>query len=208
MRRTPTQLFLSEADPHGGLARRAGAVSLTGRKLRAYILQHALFFDHLVVGDSQFLTNRFLRSLITTDEGANGVLQDLGALLEGGHLLPAVRDRAGSLTDVWRGHRERGVANVPSERYIDFVEQHLKGRYVRYRLDDVGQLFRQRIRAMLDPANEVLKLAPPARRLLRTYIDEPPALRRAVASRPAPWRGCPPAAGRSVRSAPPPHGWW
>lgn len=135
-------LFLTEVDIHHPRP-------LMGKTLRAYIILHALFFDELITGDSQFNNNPYLRSLIGSDESTEHIAQqcprDLSCFLEEGYLLPAIRKEYRSLNDLRLEHLARNVDNVPSERYIRFVEECLSGQRKTYDGDVVSTIFRNRV---------------------------------------------------------------
>jgi hypothetical protein len=88
-------LYIIEAEPHGATP---NWVALTGARLRAYLMFHGMFFDSLMVGDSQFLNNGALRSLLWTGEPGidRDLPADLALLLDHKVLLPAIRDSKGS----------------------------------------------------------------------------------------------------------------
>ena len=139
---TKSALFLTEVDIHHHHP-------LMGRTLRAYIILNALFFDELIIGDSQFNNNPYLRSLIGGDESTEQLAQqcprDLSLLLREGYLLPAIRREYHSLNDLRVEHMARNVDNVPSEHYITFVEGCLMGQRRTYDGDIVSTIFRNRV---------------------------------------------------------------
>lgn len=139
---TKSALFLTEVDIHHPRP-------LRGRTLRAYIILHALFFDELITGDSQFNNNPYLRSLIGGEESTEHLSEqcprDLSLLLKEGYLLPAIRKEYRSLNELRIEHMGRKVANVPSEQYITFVEECLNGQRRTYDGDIVSTIFRNRV---------------------------------------------------------------
>ncbi len=80
---------------------------------------YGMFFDKLMAGDSQFINNESLRSLLWPDEPNRdpSVDADLSLLLDKRVLFPTLRDSAGSLHDVWQDLTRRKVPEASSERY-------------------------------------------------------------------------------------------
>jgi len=155
--RRKSLLYMTQADPHNIAS---GASPLTLGGLRSYLMFYAMFFDRLMVGDSQLLNNVNLRALMWPDEPAakSDVLSDLALFLDHGILFPAIRDSAGSLHDVWRGLTDRSVPGVGSEDYVNFAQQHLgSGRTEVYRASVVSALFRDQVLAIFSSDNEQLK---------------------------------------------------
>ena len=164
-------LYITEADPHANsihLRRRP----LAGGALRAYVMMHALFFDRLVVGDSQLINNRLLRSLIWQGEGVlEDIPQDLDFMLKQGYLVPAVRNNADNLTAVWRNLRERRVPEAPVDtRYVTLLEDSLSGQELRYNASEVASLFYRQALSTFDPARPGRWLARSAKQSVHDYI--------------------------------------
>jgi hypothetical protein len=167
-------MYLTQLDPHDGNARRKSG-PLTGRDLRAYIALHALFFDQLLVGDSQFLTNERLRALIWPGErGAPAdPPADMDVLLDHKVLLPAIRSTAGTLRDVWTDLSKRHVEDIAAEDYISYVEEHLASRpRLRYDAAAVSALFRQQVLATLSAQNGDLHLLRSVREATYNFAAE------------------------------------
>ena len=165
-------LYLTQADPHDVTPNRS---PLPRKRLRAYLMFHGMFFDSLMVGDSQFLNNAELRSLLWTGEPNVGpdLPADLALLLDHKVLLPALRDNASSLHDVWRDLSERKVPQVGTERYARFIQDHLgdKG-YITYQADAVSALFRDQVLAIFASDNRRLRLKESVRRAVYEYVAE------------------------------------
>jgi hypothetical protein len=153
-----TLLYLTQVDPID-LTLREKRQPLSGGRLRSYLILQAMFFDRLMVGDSQLINNEYLRSLLWPSEAiANPGLSDLALLLKHGVLVPAIRSSAGSLHAVWHDLAAR-LPEVPEEQYVHFLEEHL-GQHgqVAYETDKVSTLFRDQVLATLDPANDMFRL--------------------------------------------------
>ena len=167
-----TLLYLTQVDPID-LTLREKRQPLSGERLRSYLILQAMFFDRLMVGDSQLINNESLRSLLWPSEAnANPGLNDLALLLKHGVLVPAVRSSAGSLQAVWRDLDAR-LPEVPEEQYVHFVEEHLGRRgQVIYEADKVSTLFRSQVLATLDPANDMFRVKDSVRRAVYDYVAE------------------------------------
>jgi hypothetical protein len=168
-----TLLYLTQVDPID-LALREKRQPLSGERLRSYLILQAMFFDRLVVGDSQLINNEHLRSLLWPHEASAdpGIIGDLALLLKHGVLVPAIRGSAGSLHAVWRDLRAR-LPEVPEEQYIDFVEEHLGRRgQVSYNADNVSELFRGQVLATLDPSNDMFHVKDSVRRTVYDFVAE------------------------------------
>mgnify|MGYP001611565230 CR=1 FL=1 len=111
------KLFLTEVDQHHPRP-------LINRQLRAYIMLNALFFDRLLVGDSQFNNNVNLRSLIWDREPnpstSQDTLIDFPLLLQEGYLLPTIRQDYHSLESLRQEHENRRIDNVPPKEFVEF----------------------------------------------------------------------------------------
>jgi hypothetical protein len=142
MKTTPTQLFLTGADHHSPRP-------LEGRRLRAYVMRHALFFDQLLIGDSQMNNNAALRHWIWDQEEPLTAPpkgpRDLSELLAVGQLVPVVRRDYPSLEDLRKEHVNRNVEDVPTEAYVHFITSKLDGKRVNYGLPAVSSMFKQRV---------------------------------------------------------------
>src|SRR5580692_10830771 len=94
--------------------------------LRSYFVLQAMFFDRLVIGDSQLINVAYLRGLIWPGEtGGRFTGSDFSKLLEQGVLVAAVRSSAPSLYDIWNDLVQRGVSYAGSEEYVRFLESHI-----------------------------------------------------------------------------------
>jgi hypothetical protein len=148
-------LYLTQADPHDVTLNRP---ALSGKRLRSYLMFYGMFFDKLMTGDSQFINNVSLRSLLWPDEpnADPGLRADLSLLLDHKVLLPAIRDNVTSLHDVWQDLTKREVPEAGSERYVHFVEEHLgnKGR-VTYQASAVSGFFEIKFLPRLHEATAV-----------------------------------------------------
>lgn len=135
-------LFLTEVDQHH-------PKPLCGNKLRYYILRHNLFFDRLLIGDSQINNNLEIRDLLwannLTQDCDQDVLHDLDVLLEEGYLLPVIRNDYPSLQTLRSEHASRKIDNTPPEAYVDFIESKIGKQRVSYNIQDVSRLFKQRV---------------------------------------------------------------
>jgi hypothetical protein len=140
--------------------------------LRSYLMMHAMFFDRLMVGDSQLINIAYLRSLLWPEESVGGpVPADLSALLARGVLVPALRSSADSLHEVRADLARRGVSYAGSERYVHFIEESAGGtRPIIYEADKVSALFRDQVLATLDSTNTYLRLKDSVRRLAYDYV--------------------------------------
>jgi hypothetical protein len=144
-------LFLTEIDIHHPRP-------LLDENLRAYIVQHGLFFNRLLVGDSQFNNNPAFRKLMWDREAnANSVTypQDLWQLAEQGFLVPAVRNEYGSLTALRKDHVSRSVETPPSEEYAQWMDEKLGSNIETYNIKDVSTAFRERVLESLDSTDNV-----------------------------------------------------
>jgi hypothetical protein len=167
-----TLLYLTQVDPIDSTLREKRQ-PLSGERLRSYLILQAMFFDRLMVGDSQLINNEHLRSLLWSPEAnANPGLNDLALLLEHGVLVPAIRSSAGSLRAVWHDLAAR-LPEVPDEQYVGFLEERL-GRHgrVSYEADKVSTLFRDQVLATLDPANDMFHVKGSVRRAVYDYVAE------------------------------------
>jgi hypothetical protein len=167
-----TLLYLTQVDPIDSTLREKRQ-PLSGDRLRSYLILQAMFFDRLMVGDSQLINNEHLRSLLWSPEAnANPGLNDLALLLEHGVLVPAIRSSAGSLHAVWHDLAAR-LPEVPEEQYVNFLEERLgrQGR-VSYEADKVSTLFRDQVLATLDPANDMFHVKGSVRRTVYDYVAE------------------------------------
>ena len=168
-----TLLYLTQVDPID-LTLGEKRQPLSGERLRSYLILQAMFFDRLVVGDSQLINNENLRSLLWPPEAsANpGIIGDLALLLKHGVLVPAIRSSAGSLHAVWHDLRAR-LPEVPEEQYIHFVEEHLGRRgQVVYTADKVSKLFRDQVLATLDPGNDMFHVKASVRRAVYDFVED------------------------------------
>ena len=142
MGKKTSSLFLTEVDHHH-------PKQLTGKKLRHYIILNSLFYDRLLIGDSQINNNEALRNLIWNGEsnleGEKGIPQDLHLLLEEGYILPVVRNDYNSLQILRTEHEDRAVTDTPSEQYVDFIEEKLEEKRVTFDINEVSQLFKNRV---------------------------------------------------------------
>lgn len=174
MRKPTAKLFLSEIDTHH-------EKPLAGGRLRAYILSQALFFDRLIVGDSQINNNFRLRGLLWDAEDyarVDSSPSDLWVLLKLGLLTPALRNGSSSLDILRREHQARGVANVPSPAYVEYVEEHLAGVREEYDIAKVSSLFKHRTLAALrdDGAVGRGRLSRDVRARVYDYVQNQPTL--------------------------------
>jgi hypothetical protein len=167
-----TLLYLTQVDPID-LTLREKRQPLSGGRLRSYLILQAMFFDRLMVGDSQLINNEYLRSLLWPSEAiANPGLSDLALLLKHGVLVPAIRSSAGSLHAVWHDLAAR-LPELPEEQYIHFLEEHLGQQgQVAYETDKVSTLFRDQVLATLDPANDMFRVKDSVRRTVYDYVAE------------------------------------
>jgi hypothetical protein len=167
-----TLLYLTQVDPID-LTLREKRQPLSGERLRSYLILQAMFFDRLIVGDSQLINNEHLRSLLWPSEAnANPGLSDLALLLKHGVLVPAIRSSAGSLHAVWHDLAAR-LPEVPEEQYVHFLEEHLGPHgQVAYEADKVSTLFRDQVLATLDPANDMFRVKDSVRRTVYDYVAE------------------------------------
>ena len=135
------KLFLTEVDQHHPRP-------LIDRRLRAYIILHALFFDRLLVGDSQFNNNINLRSLIWNSElipsTTSKTLRDFSLLLQEGYLLPTIRQDYSSLESLRQEHENRKIDNVPPKEFVELAEQYIGNERESYDGETVGAVFRKR----------------------------------------------------------------
>ena len=140
--------------------------------LRSYLMMHAMFFDRLMVGDSQLINVAYLRSLLWPEESVTGqVPADLAVLLARGILLPAIRSSADSLNDVRADLASRGVSYAGSERYVRFIEENAEGaKPIVYKADRVSALFREQVLATLASTNTYFRLKDSVRRLAYDYV--------------------------------------
>jgi hypothetical protein len=165
-------LYLTQADPHDVTLDRP---ALSRERLRSYLMFYGMFFDKLMVGDSQFINNIDLRSLLWPGEADvdPGLRTDLSLLLDHKVLLPAVRDDVTSLYDVWQDLTKRGVPEAGSEQYVHFVEEHLgnEGR-IAYQLKAVSGFFRDQVLATFARDNPDLRLDDSVRQAVYNYVSE------------------------------------
>lgn len=136
-----TRIFLTKIDHHH-------PKPLKEDSLRSYIMMHALFSKQLTCGDSQFLNNRRLRTLLHSRGGDRGhrgrLMNDLSLLLREGYFVPAIR-HGRSLLDVRKEQEERGVEGIPPIEYVEYVVEQLNGQGASYDVGDVSRLFKQRV---------------------------------------------------------------
>lgn len=165
-----TLLYLTQVDPID-LTLREKRQPLSGERLRSYLMLQAMFFDRLMVGDSQLINHKSLRSLLWPSEAdANPDLSDLALLLKRGVLVPAIRSSAGSLYAVWHDLRAR-LPEIPEEQYVHFIEEHLGQRgQIIYEAGKVSTLFRDQVLATLDPANDMFRVKDSVRRSVYDYV--------------------------------------
>ena len=165
-------LYLTQVESLGsepGRANQSSGVAL----LRSYLILQAMFFDRLMVGDSQLINIAHLRSLLWPDEPLSNprVPSDLAPLLDRGVLVPAVRSSAASLSDVREDLVGRGVYYAGDERYVRFIEGHLGTRnHVTYQASSVSNLFREQVLATLASSNTRLRLKDSVRRSAYDYV--------------------------------------
>jgi hypothetical protein len=141
--------------------------------LRAYIVLQAMFFDRLIVGDSQFINIPDLRSLIWPGEpsGNSQVLSDLAPLLDRQILVPALRSSTSSLTEVRNDLVRRGVYYAGSEEYVRFIEEHAgRSGQIRYEAATVSSFFRNQVLAILSSSNKKFRLKDSVRRSAYDYV--------------------------------------
>ena len=171
MRRS-SLLYLTQADPHDVTLNRP---ALSGERLRSYLMFYGMFFDKLMAGDSQFINNSSLRSLLWPGEATVGsdLRTDLSLLLDHKVLLPAMRDNVTSLHDVWQDLTKRGVPEAGSEQYVHFVEEHLGSEnHIAYQASAVSTLFRDQVLATFAEDNRGLRLKDSVRRAVYNYVAE------------------------------------
>jgi hypothetical protein len=150
-------MYVTEADPHNSAPREP----LSGTKLRAHLMLLAMFYDKLMVGDSQIINNPHLRSLIWPGEPSvePEMPVDLGLLLQKGVLFPAIRSGMSSLSSVWQDLEDRKTEGISSREYVHFVEDSLRGEYpISYDGRMVSALFQEQVLASLAPDNEEVRL--------------------------------------------------
>jgi hypothetical protein len=163
-------LYVTQAEPHDITP---GRTPLDAAHLRAYLMLYGMFFDQLMVSDSQFIGNPELRSLLWDGETdvKPDVQSDLAILLDRKVLVPAIRDTVDSLHDVWQDHINRSVEDVSDERYIHFVEEHLGGQgKVVYQASAVSSFFRDQVLATFAPDNRALRLKNSIRQAVHDYV--------------------------------------
>jgi hypothetical protein len=162
-----TQVETLGADP-GGAAQYSSTMLL-----RSYLILQAMFFDRLMIGDSQLINIGNLRSLLWPEEPASDprVPSDLAPLMTSGVLVPAIRSTVASLGDVREDLVRRGVYYAGDERYVRFIEEHLgaKDRVV-YQASAVSALFRDQVLATLASSNTRLRLKDSVRRSAYEYV--------------------------------------
>jgi len=133
-----------------------------------------MFFDRLIIGDSQLINNDSLRSLLwPSEETADpGIPGDLSLLLKHRVLVPAIRSSAGSLYSVWHDLAAR-LPEVPNEKYIHFLEENLghRGR-VTYEADKVSALFRKQVLEIFRSGNDMFRMKDSVRRAVYDYVTE------------------------------------
>lgn len=79
----------------------------------------------------------------------------MSLFLNEGYLLPAVRNTA-SLNKLREKQKESGkIINVPSESYVNFVEEQLEGHKINYDLIKVAELFKRRAMSAFNSENIV-----------------------------------------------------
>jgi hypothetical protein len=140
--------------------------------LRSYFVLQAMFFDRLVIGDSQLINVAYLRGLIWPGEmGGRFTGSDFSKLLEQGVLVAAVRSSAPSLYDIWNDLVQRGVSYAGSEEYVRFLESHIgRRKQISYEASRVSALFREQVLATLSPGNMQLRLKAPVRCMAYDYV--------------------------------------
>lgn len=144
-------LFLTEVDIHH-------PKPLLDENLRAYIVQHSLFFEKCVVGDSQFNNNPNFRNLMWEKEANTQPAthpRDLWELAEKGFLVPAIRNEYGSLTALRKDHANRNVEHLPLEAYSTMMDEKLGNKIETYNIKDVSVAFRERVLEALDSEDNV-----------------------------------------------------
>lgn len=161
-------LFLTEIDVHH-------PEPLVGNALRAYIVQHSLFFDKLLVGDSQFNNNSMFRQLIWEKENnpQNAIYrQDLWELSEKGFLVPVVRNEYGSLSALRKDHVTRGVKDLPTEDYSAFIDEKVGNKVETYNIKTVATAFRERVLEELDDQKNIGrgKISKKTSLLIKDYV--------------------------------------
>jgi hypothetical protein len=134
-------VYLADAEPHLPEPFRAAA------DLRARVVLHALFADSLILGDSQTLNNPYLRQLLTTEAVQS---RDLAALMEAGHLRLARRSSVPSFLAIRDDHAERGVDNVPSRAYAEWLDEITADHLVTYEIAEVTARFKSGLCARLE----------------------------------------------------------
>ncbi|MBI4731984.1 MAG: hypothetical protein HY781_07640 [Chloroflexi bacterium] len=162
-------LFLTEVDIHH-------PKPLLDENLRAYIVQHSLFFEKCLVGDSQFNNNPNFRKLIWDKEANTQPVsypQDLWELSEKGFLIPAVRNEYGSLTALRKDHASRHVEHLPTEAYVTLMDEKLGDKMETYNIRDVSIAFRERVLEALDSQDNVGrgKISKKTSLLMRNYVE-------------------------------------
>lgn len=133
-------VYLADAEPHLPEPFRASA------DLRARVVLHALFADSLILGDSQTLNNPYLRQLLTTEAVQS---RDLAALMEAGHLRLARRSSVPSFLAIRDDHAERGVDNVPSRAYAEWLDEITADHLISYDIAEVTARFKSGLCARL-----------------------------------------------------------
>ncbi len=146
-----TKLFLTEVDHHHPR-------QLSKQELRAYILLHSLFFDKLLVGDSQFNNNQRMRSLIWGNEPnlshSENTFSDMSFFLQEGYLSPVIRKDYGTLQNLREEHERRGVEDVPSQEFVEFADEKIINQKEFYDIETVSRTFRVRVlKAFTSPIN-------------------------------------------------------
>jgi hypothetical protein len=188
-------LYLTQVESLGsepGRADQSSGIAL----LRSYLILQAMFFDRLMVGDSQLINIPHLRALLWPGEpdGNPRAPSDLAPLLDHGVLVPAIRSSAASLSDVREDLVRRGVHYAGDERYVNFIESHLDAKYhVTYQASSVSSFFREQVLATLSSGNTHLRLKDSVRRSAYHYVADQDVLYHI---RMRQWMGAEAAAGR------------
>ncbi|MFI0406133.1 hypothetical protein [Actinomadura sp. 3N508] len=138
--REQVPVYLADAEPHLPEPFRAAA------DLRARVVLHMLFGETLVLGDSQSLNNPYLRELFMVGPERP---HDLAVLLQKGYLRLARRASAPSFRAVRDEQAVRGVENVPSPEYAEWLDEVTAGHLVVYDGAEVASRFRSGLRSQL-----------------------------------------------------------
>lgn len=147
-----SNLYLTEVDIHKVPSKKQNQ-KLMGPTLRSSIIRHSLFFEKLLVGDSQCNNNPFFRQLIWTNENSPFSVdcpQDLWQLVKDGSLLPVIRNEYGTLTSLRRDHESKNVEFLPTLEYTQSMDDWIGSKAETYNIKDVSIAFRERVLESLD----------------------------------------------------------